>query len=183
MIVIYEYQIPAPGTSTPPSLFGPSGQLISFTPDPLQAQDVMDLPIEELSTCVGTYGMGGPGFFGLRLENQKWLVIAIWGAADCIHVDNRLIENTEYSEQDLHPPPWIREHDTLSPQVIGHTIRHIEIQCHSMYFELSNGMRFSIEEDAATRPVWPGNQKPRAFNESDDLRRAVFLAPTAEIWV
>jgi hypothetical protein len=41
----------------------------------------------------------------------------------------------------------------------------------------------SITESPESRPILEGNKKPRSFERSDDLRRAVFLSPTAEIWV
>ena len=40
-----------------------------------------------------------------------------------------------------------------------------------------------IDADPATRPVFAGNKHPRAFAPDDDLRRAVFLSPTTELWV
>lgn len=57
---------------------------------------------------LGTYGMGGPGFAGFKLEGafgERWLVYCIWSAGEHILLDNRIL--------DCHPRfadtyrPWI----------------------------------------------------------------------------
>ena len=58
--------------------WGPWCELIDFQPAALAAEMVVGRTVEQICTHVGTYGMGGPGFFGLRLGSE-WLVIAIWG--------------------------------------------------------------------------------------------------------
>lgn len=62
----------------------------------------------------GTYGMGGPGFFGLELEAkddhpQEWLVLTIWGAASWLLLDGRWIEAHPkfYDIQNLSSPTLV----------------------------------------------------------------------------
>ena len=44
------------------------------------------------STHLGDYGMGGPGFFGLLLDNEKYLTYAVWGAGWYVLVDGKVVE-------------------------------------------------------------------------------------------
>ena len=80
--LIRGYEIPDPTKPIPEEdrgMVGPSGELIPFEPILLEASDVVGRTVDEIVPHVGTYGMGGPGFFGIRLGNE-WLTIAIWGA-------------------------------------------------------------------------------------------------------
>lgn len=48
----------------------------------------------EWSSSLGSYGMGGPGFFGMRLAatpsySEEWLVLVLWGAAHWLILDGR----------------------------------------------------------------------------------------------
>ena len=44
------------------------------------------------STQLGDYGMGGPGFFGLLLDNLEYLTYAVWGAGHYVLVDGKVVE-------------------------------------------------------------------------------------------
>ncbi|MBR2900905.1 MAG: hypothetical protein IKC39_01535 [Clostridia bacterium] len=62
-----------------------------------------DSQILDVCTCCGTYGMGGPGFFGLKLQGNygtRWLTYCIWAAGEHILFDDRILEcHPNYSEQ------------------------------------------------------------------------------------
>ena len=79
--VIYDYEIPHRDQPIPANErgLGPCGRLQPFAPPPISAEQVIGRTVEEICPYVGTYGMGGPGFFGLRLGSE-WLVIAVSGA-------------------------------------------------------------------------------------------------------
>lgn len=183
--IIYEYEIPDPNRPVPISqrgVCGPSGELIKFTPAILEPKDVVDRTINELSTSVGTYGMGGAGFFGLRFD-KEWLVIALWGASEWILVEGIPIEDIYYDDHN-HQRPWITEEcDTLSKRVVGQQIASILIRRHRLNILLTNEVEFVIEESPKNRPVLEGSKEPRLFSETDDLRLGLFLAPTTEIWI
>ncbi len=126
--------------------------------------------------------MGGPGFFGLRL-GAEWLVVAIWGAGDWMTAQARCVQDMAYEDYGR-PRPWLVDDDTeLSAHVVGQRVRSIDVQRHSLRIVLANAFDFTIEEAPDRRPLFEGNKQPRRFNDDDDLRRAVFLAPTAEVWV
>lgn len=160
----------------------PSAPLKRFEPAPLSSADVVGKSIDQLAPHIGTYGMGGPGFFGFRLD-QQWLVVAIWGAGDWVFANNRLVTDLFHAERGR-PKPWIGEHgDDLSPLVVGTTVESVHVERRSFELTTSGGVRFAITDSAEARPIFEGSKTPRTFAEDDDLRRAIFLSPTAEIWV
>ena len=59
--------------------------------------------IVDVCTCCGTYGMGGPGFFGLKLQGDygtRWLTYCIWEAGEHVLFDGRVLEcNPNFAEQ------------------------------------------------------------------------------------
>jgi len=125
--------------------------------------------------------MGGPGFFGLRL-GPEWLIIAVGSAGEWMRCDGRRVEDGFY---DLNgdPAPWITDtEDQLSPVIVGRAIAAIEVAKTSMAITFDNGLALSIEESSAARPIFQGSGEPRVFDPDDDLRGAVFLSPTTEIW-
>ena len=184
-MLVYEYKIPDPNWPRPggeDKRFGPTAALVPFHPEPLRADQILDREVDELTTRAGTYGMGGPGFVGLRL-GADWLVVAIWGAAEWMLADGLPIEDTFFAQHGR-PEPWITDRsDKLASKVIGQRIQSIEIDRRSLKLLLSNGLEMIINESAERRPILEGSKEPRAFQEDDDLRRAVFLSPTIEIWV
>ena len=161
---------------------GPSAELMPFTPEPLRAAEVVGRRVDDMTTSAGYQGMGGPGFFGLQL-GEEWLIIAVWGAADWLQAEGRRIMDTHY-ETNGSPRPWISHGaDELTPRVIGRTITAIEVARTTMAIRFDDGLTLSIEDDPASRPRLQGTGEPRAFATDEDLRAAVFLSPTTEIWV
>ena len=59
--------------------------------------------IVDVCTCCGTYGMGGPGFFGLKLQGEygtRWLTYCIWSAGEHILFDDHVLEcHPNYTEK------------------------------------------------------------------------------------
>lgn len=51
--------------------------------------------IIDVCTSCGTYGMGGPGFFGLKLQGEygtRWLTYCIWSACEHVLFDDNILE-------------------------------------------------------------------------------------------
>lgn len=178
----YTFEIPDPSRPIADSGIGPSGELIPFVPEPLDAASVVGRRIDDVSCSVGTYGMGGAGFFGLRLGSE-WLVIAIWGAGAWMMAEGRLVEDIFFDTRGR-ARPWMDESgDELLLRVARRTISGIQVERDAMRITLDDGFCLYIESDASSRPIFEGNKTPRAFGPDDDLRRAVFLSPTDELWV
>jgi hypothetical protein len=187
MNIYYEYEIPdltrpIPGADRE---YAPRHHLVPFRPPPARPEDVVGRRLDEISDHVGIYGMGGPGFFGLRF-GDPWLVIAVGSAADWMIARGRCVGDSFYDGYDR-PRPWMHDGDgrgdELSKHTVGQTVRRFEVQRHSLLIEFENGFDLTIDEAPDRRPVFEGTKMPRAFSPEDDLRRAVFFSPTAEIWV
>jgi hypothetical protein len=183
--LVYKFQIPDPSRPVPgASELSPSGELQLFHAAPLDPARVVGQRIDDVASNAGTYGMGGPGFFALKL-GDSWLTIALWGAAAWMTCKGRLIEDL-FHDTDNRAPPWISEADGIAPlqrALVDQAITGITIDRHALRIAISGGYDLTLDADPATRPVFFGNKQPRAFTAEDDLRRAVFLAPTTELWV
>ena len=59
--------------------------------------------ILDVCTCCGTYGMGGPGFFGIKIQGDygtRWLTYCIWSAGEHILLDENILEcHPDFSAQ------------------------------------------------------------------------------------
>ena len=117
-MLVYRFQVPdlARPLSGAPE-WAPSGELVDFVPAPLAASDVVGRRIDGVSLNIGTYGMGGAGFVGLRFGEQ-WLVIALRGAGAWMSADGRMIEDIFWNDQGR-TKPWMLEGegDWLSPRI------------------------------------------------------------------
>lgn len=101
------------------------------------------------STHLGTYGMGGPGFFGLLLEkdgDRQYLVYAVWASGQYILLDGRVIEcHLNYNKSHR---PWIsswagepeeEQWDELTPKVTGSRITAVRLTDDELQLELTQG--------------------------------------------
>lgn len=104
--------------------------LCDTTPTQLQGQLVT-------SVCfhLGTYGMGGPGFFGIELDEQQFLTYAVWGAGSYVLYNVRVLTNhpSTYSQM----RPWVSnfaEHqwDELTEQLVGSRLVSWEFMEHQL---------------------------------------------------
>lgn len=71
-------------------------------------ENIINSKILETSTCCGTYGMGGPGFFGIKFQTNsgiRWLVYCIWNAPEHILLNDRVIECHPLFQEKYNP--WL----------------------------------------------------------------------------
>jgi hypothetical protein len=181
----YRFEIPDLARPIPEAergAAGPSAHLIPFDPEPLDPSAIIGRRIEDVTTSAGTYGMGGPGFFALLVGND-WLVIALWGAASWMTCEGRLVEDV-FHDTANRPPPWLANGiDEFQSHIVGRKIDSIDIAPRSLRIALTGGADLTISADPATRPAFAGNGQPRVLGAGDDLRSAVFLSATIELWV
>lgn len=103
-----------------------------------------------VSTSCGDYGMGGPGFFGIKLQGSygiRWLVYCIWNGGEHILFNGRIIE--------CHPlfmpkyNPWIgrnryrEDMDSLNKMLSGLIISGIKLTDTEIIINLKDS---SLEE-------------------------------------
>src|SRR5262245_49982099 len=155
--VIYDYEIPDFDQPIPANErgLGPSGRPRPFAPPPISVEQVIGRTVEEICPYVGTYGMGGPGFFGLRLGSE-WLVIALWGAGEWMVSQGRCVQDS-FHDNYGRPRPWIYrladESDELSAQLVGQRVRSFDVRLHSLRIVFENDVDLTIEETSEHRPL------------------------------
>ena len=161
--------------------FGSTHELVPFTPQAVQCEDVVGRCIDEVRLNVGTYGMGGLGYWGMRL-GEEWLIIALFGASDWLLIDGVDVETI--ADQGGRTVNGVSEQvtDTVSERLRGKIIADFDIQQNALELVLEDGTLLAIDADPETRPRFAGTGQLRAFTDEDDLRKVVFLSPTAEIW-
>jgi hypothetical protein len=175
------FEIPDPAQPVEDSLFGPSAELRPYSPQPVNPASVIGMGVHGWDLA-GTYGMGGPAFFALRLD-AGWLVIALWGAMEWMTADSRLLADMFHADENR-PLPWVSEQgDWLAIRLDGRSIAELDIQPDALRIVLDNGFTMQIDPSPDTRPVHFGDKSPRAFAPDDDLRRSVFISPTTELWI
>lgn len=90
----------------------------------------------DMSTCIGSYGMGGPGFFGLCLAKtesfpEEWLILTLWGATSWLQLDGVNIgqKQIEYAQKEMkfkRYRAWIyyyklkQRYDDIYKQILGY---------------------------------------------------------------
>jgi hypothetical protein len=127
------------------------------------------------SHSLGSYGMGGPGFFGLRLAAAhgrpgEWLVQTLWGADNWQLFDGRWVaaHPNQYHVQ----RPLVsyfggdEDWDDLSPMLVDSTIVDAEIVDNASLIELEKDSvlhRLEIPADTTLLPLYGGVQKTRAW--------------------
>lgn len=145
---------------------GPSAPLVPFRPEPVEPDEVVGATVRAWTASAGTYGMGGPGFVALDLGG-RWLVVTLWGAGSWIRVDDRLLDDVPRDATDV---------------LVGWEVTGLVVERTWLAIDLTGGHALRLAADPADRPAFPDG-RPRALAPGDDLRTAVVLAPTTEIWV
>jgi len=181
------FEIESDLTNTSPDKREPSSALRDFHPEPLRPETLIGKNALTWSTRCGTYGMGGPGFFGLKLK-EKWLIIALWGAEDWIELDGQILADyfpdpTDALRDDEYETIKMRGRDIVTSKLVGSPIVECAINKHSLKIRFENGSILTIEESLESRKAFPGTNKPRKLTSADDLRKGVFLSPTNVLWV
>jgi len=139
---------------------------IPETIDGFGTDNLVDAKIIDVSTCLGTYGMGGPGFFGLSCDTAKgafWLTFTVWGSGQYAVLDDRVIEcHPQYNDQ--YNPWWSRNRDECKSIVIGAVIKQVELfdtECR-IVIEAEDGGRHQVMIYKYSEKLPPmGNGKPR----------------------
>ena len=136
--------------------------------------------VREISTCLGSYGMGGPGFLGLRFSNA-WIVYRLWGADGWLTLNNELLEEALF-------PDERKPYDNLTSvsELKGAALRAIEC-CDEQYaLTFTNNdhrLCLSVRRDGAAVPRWRSNGKLKVFAKDEQLEDALIISHTGRLWL
>lgn len=156
--------------------YGWDGTRKPITLEEIDLDWLMERRVIRVHFALGTYGMGGPGFFGLELEAHKdrpieWLVLCLWGAAEWLLLDNRWVD----APPDQSQPP-LKEQETknlLTDSFIG-GVKITDAMIEIYFYEVKDvsGNRYhnhilTIPEDKALLPPhYSGEPRFWHFEES-----------------
>lgn len=113
-------------------------------------EQLIGLKVLEISTHLGSYGMGGAGFFGLRLNNKHFLTYAVWNSGNFVLVDNRVVKCSPDFYDTTRPLisnfgddlTW----DEITPLIVGSQIIAVKIAKHSCQITLQKDEKTHIVE-------------------------------------
>ena len=142
-------------------------------------QRILNRTITEVCNCMGTYGMGGPGFFGLKLEKlpkkypEEWLVLRLWGADNWLHYNNKILDCHPNQHKDfktvIKPDSYYTEIQKIYDKTfIGKKITSAIIRNKSCRFSLGRN-KLEIKEDPVSRPPCAGSGEFRDLKDCNVL--------------
>jgi hypothetical protein len=140
------------------------------------------------SHMLGSYGMGGPGFLGLRLKlpggRSTWVVFTIWAAAEWLTINDDLLADGYFpSEKEELALTW--RFRPLS-SLIGLTLTDIRLEhdCAELAFSgASERLVLRLHRDSSGLPVHRGSKQPKVLAASQDVRDAVIISRRGCLWL
>lgn len=149
----------------------------------------------EWSDALGTYGMGGPGFFGLYLAeteeySAEWFVLTLWGAGEWLLLDGRWA-HAHPNQYEVQRPlrsnyAGMEGWDEISDKLVGATIRDAAISDSGSVITLEQGKDvyiLEVPEDTSRLPRYGGTLEQRKWHAHESQLDAWVISPTAELWV
>jgi len=149
---------------------------------------VIGRKILEWSSSCGTYGQGGPGFFGLKLEakNQipeEWLILTLWSAGEWLELDGKWVEahpNQYHIQEPLYSNFAELKKDEVTPLLKDKILKKFEVNNKSAILEIGDAV-LKIQEDPNKRPLTGGTYELTELDTDEDLRNAWIISPVP--WV
>lgn len=132
----------------------------------------------------GTYGMGGPGFFGLHLEATddypaEWLMLCLWGACDWLTINGRWLSCGDGQRDQQRPmtssytdDKW----DEFGPLVLNGYIAEFLVGKDTTRLQVTGNPDtiIRLDQDPSLRPILQGSKEPRIVLPTDDLRKGAW---------
>lgn len=128
---------------------------------------------------LGSYGMGGPGFFGLELAARgryprEWLVLTLWGAGGWLLLDGRWLE-AHPSQYHIQRPLFsnfggTEDWDELTGSLAGAKVLEARITGSSSVIVLRQGSQqriLEVPEDTTRLSVWGGSLEQKVWNHAE----------------
>jgi len=144
--------------------------------------------VTRTSEYLGSYGMGGPGFVGLRLRlssgRHTWVVFTVWAAAGWLTInDDPLTEG--YFPDERRELSSSRRLRPLS-ELVGSTLRdaHLGRELAELTFTGPAGsLVLRLRRDSSALPVHRGSKQPKVLAASQDIRDAVIISRRGALWL
>jgi hypothetical protein len=144
------------------------------------------------SPNIGSYGMGGPGFWGFKLArtgqySEEWLILTVWNAGDCLLFDGKKGEVFAAEFMATHPEggaeAFYQHHlmrvNEITEKVIGSKIMRAHITPTSSKILFQKGYevhRLEIPKDSS------GPFQSRGWQAEESQLDAWVLSEQNEIW-
>jgi hypothetical protein len=141
-------------------------------------------------TCeyLGSYGMGGPGFVGLRLRlpsgRHTWIVFTVWAAAGWLSINDDLLAEGYFPDEQRELIPY-RRLRRLS-ELVDSRLMDISLDRDMADLEFSSSagpLHLRWKSDSSTLPVHRGSKQPKVLAASEDIRNGVIVSRRASLWL
>ncbi len=136
--------------------------------------------ILDICPFCGTYGMGGPGFFGIKLQGDwgiRWLTYCIWAAGEHLLLNDRVLECAPAFSHKYNP--WIASgNDTndladLKRMLTGLSIRKLDIDEENIFIQIGDQVHASYmltsHKNSDLFPEQGGTLKKRSSFETGTM--------------
>ncbi len=138
--------------------------------------------VSRIECCLGSYGMGGLGFFGLRFASG-WIVYRLWAAAGWVTLDGKLIQDLMFPDERTQFEP-----SQLVPlnSLIGAQFRCLDSsdeQCDLVFDCREYEIRLSFRRDGRDVPPHRGNGRTKVFATHERLEDAIVVSRVARLWL
>jgi hypothetical protein len=154
-----------------------------------QSCEFLGRRVRAIDLCIGSYGMGGPAFFGLRFDHS-WIVYRLWNAASWLTLNGKLLTESlapfPEERQAIGEPNLVSARELIGAQLSA-------LECdgtqHNLVFATGDGklnageFRLSLRRDGATVPRYRRTGRPKVFAESESLEEAIVVSRTARLWL
>ena len=162
--------------------------------------------ISDWCNYLGSYGMGGPGFFGMKLAKnesfpEEWLILRLWGAGGWLLIDERWVSafpslfaiqkplyNEMYFFYDKKKKKQIvlERWDNVSEILINAQITQATIVHNESRIALINNTKehlLEIPKDTSKLPVRGGGGKKKVWNEEESQLDAWVITPNEYVFI
>lgn len=144
--------------------------------------------VTRTSEYLGSYGMGGPGFVGLRLRlssgRHTWVVFTVWAAAGWLTINDDLLTEGYFPDEQrkLSSSRRLRRLSDLVGSTLTDT--HLGRELAELTFTGSAGsLVLRLRRDSSALPVHRGSKQPKVLAASQDLRDAVIISRRGALWM
>jgi len=145
------------------------------------------------SASLGSYGMGGPGFFGLQLSSspafpQEWLVLTLWAADNWLLFDGQWVAAHPNQYQLQRPLVSYfggdEEWDDLSEKLLNSTVVSAEIVDDMSRIHLEKGSvghLLEIPQVTSLLPLYGGALTPRTWSPLESQLDAWVISESGDL--